>query len=418
MGLNDYLGCKYLKIIFTDIKIKSGDLKCIYQMVVFMKYRILTLLPSHVPTYGIGHAALSIAEGMKYKALDSMLLAHSIDKSIKTSVVTTIVPSFFSKIFYKFFYKILPKKTISKATDFLFLMKIKPNDIVYFWPGSSLFFLKKVKEKGNIIIMENINCHQKISRDILDKESVRLNLKNTHSITQQSIDDESEKLGYCDFVFSPSPGVTRSLLAENVSIDKILQTSYGLCSHQQVDISLIESKRNKPLEVIFVGRVGMRKGIHLLLQYWVDAQIEGILKVVGNVEEPIQAIIEPYRQIKNIQFIDFVSDIEEVYKTADIFVLPSLEEGSPLVTYLALGAGLPCIVSPMGGEGVVTHNHDGFIIDAHDQEGWVNALQSLANSMALRQKQSLAARESSNKFLWQKVGQQRAELLINKLKKV
>jgi len=379
-----------------------------------MKYRVLIFFSNMVNVYGIGHAALSIAEGMESEKLDSKLLAPSASQTVQSSVVCKLIPAFFLKIMYR----LSLKKGIVWLAETLFLLKIKPNDIIYLWPGTSMALLRKINRKGNILIIENINCHQSISKKILDSEERVLNIKNTHLITQHSIDDESEKLDYCDFVFSPSPEVTKSLLAENISPDKILQTSYGLCKHQQVGISLIKSKGNKPLEVIFVGRVGMRKGIHLLLQYWVDAKINGILKIVGNVEESIKEIIEPYRKIKSIQFIDFISNIEEVYKTADIFVLPSLEEGSPLVTYLALGAGLPCIVSPMGGEGVVTHNHDGFVIDAHDQHGWVTALQSLANSVELRQKQSLAARKSSNEFLWKKVGQHRAELLMNKLQKL
>ena len=131
--------------------------------------------------------------------------------------------------------------------------------------------------------------------------------------------------------------------------------------------------------------------------------------------EIFECLIEQYQQCSNIQFVDFTLDIDQVYREADIFVLPSLEEGSPLVTYTALGAGLPCIVSPMAGEGVVRHNQDGFVIDPHDKLAWVTALKLLAESPETRLSQSISAREHSNSFLWKIVGRERASLLSRAL---
>ena len=38
---------------------------------------------------------------------------------------------------------------------------------------------------------------------------------------------------------------------------------------------------------------------------------------------------------------DYTSDISLAYREADFFAFPSLEEGSPLVTYEAMANGLP-----------------------------------------------------------------------------
>lgn len=376
-----------------------------------IKPKLLLLFPNNITTYGIGHAALSIAEAMHHSGFDCVFMVPAVNKNVGSDIINKLIPSYLMRVVYK----LLPSKLIHRFTEFFFLYKIKQNDVVYLWPGFSIEFFRRVKAKGNIVVIENINCHQKISKEILDDESERLGLQHTHLITQSSIDVESETLKYCNFVFSPSPTVTQSLLDTGVPSGKILQTSYGLHEWQQVEKIKNSFTGSKPLEVVFVGRVGMRKGVLLLLEYWQEANINGVLKIVGNVEESIKGMIEPYRKVKNIQFIDFVLDIENVYQEADVFVLPSLEEGSPLVTYLALGAGLPCIVSPMGGQGVVTHNHDGFVIDPHNKSAWVAALQNLANQTKLREAQACAARESSNRFLWKKVGQQRADLLLGKL---
>lgn len=375
------------------------------------KHRLLIFFPNHITTYGVGHAALSIVEAMGDEHFDCVLVAPSVDKKIKSRVINKLIPSLFMRAVFKLF----SQKMIHSLTELFFLFQVRQGDIIYFWPGASMALFRKVKKKGNVIIIENINCHQETSKEILDDESKRTNLSNTHLITDGSIRDEAERLNYCRYIYSPSALVSQSLLDSGVATEKILESSYGLHEYQQFNKPIRELSENKPIEVIFVGRVGMRKGVHLLLEYWQAANINGVLKIIGNVEESIRDLITPYQKCNDIQFIDFISDIDQAYKNADIFVLPSLEEGSPLVTYTALGAGLPCIVSPMGGVGVVRHNQDGFVIDPHDKSAWVSALKQLAGSAELRQSQSLSARKYSNRFLWKNVGRERAALLFEKL---
>ncbi|MAV29771.1 MAG: hypothetical protein CL866_00035 [Cycloclasticus sp.] len=375
------------------------------------KYRLLTFFPNHITTYGVGHAALSIVEAMDGDEFKCVLVTPSVDSKVNSKILKKLIPTFFMRGVYKLF----SQKLIHALTEFYFLFQIKSDDIIYLWPGASISLFRNIKKKGNVVVIENINCHQETSKKILDMESKRLKLNDAHLISDIKIQNECERLDYCSYVFSPSALVTKSLLDSGVKKEKILESSYGLHEYQQFNNSKQKFVESKSIEVVFVGRVGMRKGVHLLLDYWQAADINGILKIIGNVEEPIRSLIEQYQQCSNIQFVDFTLDIDQVYREADIFVLPSLEEGSPLVTYTALGAGLPCIVSPMAGEGVVRHNQDGFVIDPHDKLAWVTALKLLAESPETRLSQSISAREHSNSFLWKIVGRERASLLSRAL---
>jgi glycosyltransferase involved in cell wall biosynthesis len=374
-------------------------------------YRLLTFFPNHITTYGIGHAALSIADAMNGAKFESVLITSSIDKKIRSKIIKKLIPFLIMRGVHKLF----SKKVIHSLSEMFFITQIRTNDIIYLWPGASIKLFNRVKKKGNVIIVENINCHQMVSRNILEIESKKMHLSDTHIITEESIQEEVEKLNLCNYVYSPSPSVTKSLLVCGVDENKILESSYGLHQYQQFNKTKKYPDKNNPIEVIFVGRVGLRKGVHLLLEYWKEANIDGTLKIVGNIEESIKGLITQYQQRNDIQFIDFIADIDVVYKNADVFILPSLEEGSPLVTYAALGAGLPCIVSPMGGEGVVRHNQDGYVIDPHDKPAWVSALKQLAESTELRHSMSVSALIHSDTLLWKNVGLKRAELLFEKL---
>jgi glycosyltransferase involved in cell wall biosynthesis len=113
---------------------------------------------------------------------------------------------------------------------------------------------------------------------------------------------------------------------------------------------------------------------------------------------------------------DYTSDIALAYREADFFAFPTLEEGSPLVTYEAMANGLPVLTSPMGAGGVARDGKDGIIVSPYDREALVTGLQQLAGCADLRLRMSDSARERAQEFTWEKVARRRAELVLERLK--
>lgn len=262
------------------------------------------------------------------------------------------------------------------------------------------------------MVTENVNTHRASSKRILDAEYKRLGLSPNHGIDDKSIAHESAQLELVDFVFSPSPEVTRSLLDADVPESKIIRTSYGIGQNNIVTPQVVAARTaHKEFTAVFVGRIGIRKGVHLLLDYWTKAGIKGKLKLVGIIEQNARHLLEPYLGKHNIELVPFMKDLSSLYLEADVFLFPSLEEGSPLVTYLALGAGLPSIVSPMGGDGIINHGQEGLIIDAHNADEWINSIRLISSDSGLRSKMADNAYNKAGEFLWSKVGKRRADSL-------
>lgn len=374
------------------------------------KKKILCIYPSHFCNRGVPHACLSIASSMFSSSVDVEVVGVSSDKEISSPFYTNTISPAINPIAYR----LLSSEKLRRFCEYTFLKKLREDDIAYLWPATSINLFEKIKRQGNKIVVENINCHQFFSKQILDVEYNKLGLKPAHTITDDSIQDEFHKLELSDYVFSPSPAVSESLLSSGIANEKILQTSYGLLENEIFEYQF-NNKKNKPLTAIFVGRVGVRKGIHLVLNYWDKANINGILKVIGQVEDYGQEIIEPFLNHPKIQFLQYTNDLKKLYREADFFILPSLEEGSPLVTYLALGAGLPCLVSPMGGGGIIRDGHEGFIIDPHDEAGWVTAIRQMESNPELREYQGKEAWKSASSYLWKDVGQKRLNELLHRL---
>jgi glycosyltransferase involved in cell wall biosynthesis len=73
--------------------------------------------------------------------------------------------------------------------------------------------------------------------------------------------------------------------------------------------------------------------------------------------------------LENIRFLDFVEDIEELWKNYHALILPARSEGLPLVLLEAMACGRTAIVSTAGGNGeVITDGVNGFIGYANEND--------------------------------------------------
>ncbi len=87
------------------------------------------------------------------------------------------------------------------------------------------------------------------------------------------------------------------------------------------------------------------------------------------------------------------------YEWADVFVLPTISEGSANVCYEALNAGLPVVTTTNAGS-VVRDSVDGFVVPIRDVEMLRSRLVRLACDIELRQSMSEAAVQRSTEYTW------------------
>lgn len=152
--------------------------------------------------------------------------------------------------------------------------------------------------------------------------------------------------------------------------------------------------------VLFVGTAGLRKGIHILgmaAQKLSHRSYE--FRVAGGVSD----VVRKHRLTQGLSFLGRVprSDIQQEYAKADIFVLPTLAEGSAEVTYEALAAGLPVITTEAAGS-VIRDGIEGFIIPERDPEALANRIEELVENRELRDRMAAAARERAKDYTWDK----------------
>jgi glycosyltransferase involved in cell wall biosynthesis len=368
--------------------------------------KIVACYPVFFKDYGIAHACYHLLRNMQDEHVSVEIFGLASDGCYAEPIYQDLIPSWIKTIAYK----LLSEEQLQKIGEFLFIRKLggSPDKIVYLWPSVSLEVYRAFKNKGFTIVYEGVNTHEANSKQILDKEYIELGLPLLHGITEDRVHQESEKMALADYIFSCSEVMTQAYLTNGVSASKILQTSYGLPDN------LIKRKESKPSEQLvfsFIGSIGARKGVHLLLDYWVTAGVNAKLRLVGQVDKVFEPVIANYLNNPEIEHIPFTNDLSSIYQSTDVFILPSLEEGSPLVTYLALGAGLPMILSPMAAGGVVQHDIHGIVLDPHNESAWVEAIRAMNNDATLRGRLGDAAFKLAPQYTWQNVAKKRRTLI-------
>ena len=226
---------------------------------------------------------------------------------------------------------------------------------------------------------------------------------------RREVPEANVLLTHTDFAVCPSDAV-REDLADHFGIpcERSVVVPYGM------NPKLLELQPQPQCgRVLFVGTAELRKGIHYLAraaEKLAEKNIRCEFRVAGNVSLEIARRTE----CRHLNFLGRVprEHIAEEYQQADVFVLPSLAEGSAEVTYEALAAGVPVVTTHATGS-VVRNGIEGRIVPERDADALADAIEQLVEDRVLRERMAAASRERARDFTWEKYG----ERLISALNK-
>ena len=132
-----------------------------------------------------------------------------------------------------------------------------------------------------------------------------------------------------------------------VSIPNLLELPAEEWSQQRRD-------HTKEKLIISVGRFAPEKGHRYLIEALNlldrgDVAWRCTFLGEGELEAELRALVAEYELSERVAFPGFCEDVFSLLLTADAFVLPSLHESSPNALIEAMGIGMPCIASAVGG---------------------------------------------------------------------
>lgn len=375
-----------------------------------MKLRIFLAL--HATNKGPSYTCFQLARYMQDSEFEMELLSWSVCQEEKEKWLRGVLPDPWGRILGK----IWPSR-LSSFAERKFLAETRKGDCVYLWSNVSTKFLIELKERGAVIFREKFNGLQAEARTLLERVYDYEGLPFASILTNDAVKREQEQLELVDAIFVANPIAYKGFLKHGISEKKLIMSSYGW-DPNRVKISSFNPPSNHPFTVLFVGTVNFRKGAQQLIDAWIASGVIGRLVFAGPIANEVAVSRMAALQRTDIQVLGWVEDVSSEFRKADVFAFPTHEEGGPLVTYEAMGAGLPVIVSPMGAGAIARDGVDGFVIDPFDQPAWIEAIRSLAKDPAQRQRFSESARERANEFTWDKIGNRRRDAILRFLSSI
>lgn len=131
----------------------------------------------------------------------------------------------------------------------------------------------------------------------------------------------------------------------------------------------VRSLSKKP-RLLFVGRLTVQKNVSLLLRALegVSDRFETVLVGDGALEAELRQVVDDLR-LHNVHFHGRAdgAELRDLYRQADVFVLPSEREGLPLVLLEAMAMGLPIVATDVpGNRDVVVPKENGVLVPLGD----------------------------------------------------
>ncbi len=147
-----------------------------------------------------------------------------------------------------------------------------------------------------------------------------------------------------------------------------------------------------PPTILFLGNLSERKGVSDLL--YALAELAGRRRdwravfAGGGDLDHYRALAERLGVASKIEFVGWVDQARArvLTRAAAVLVLPSYDEGLPLVILEALGLGTPVICTPVGAiPEVLKSRETAILVDAGDRAGLARALEDVIGDRQLRQ---------------------------------
>lgn len=150
--------------------------------------------------------------------------------------------------------------------------------------------------------------------------------------------------------------------------------------------------------VVFTGRLHPQKNLDVLIDAWpAVARATGASLVLvghGPEGERLAARATSLGVENRVVFAGSVSDVSEVLRAADLFVLPSVAEGMSNSLLEAMATALPCVASDIGGnQDLLGRGGVGSLVAGNTPERWADTLIALINDPEERRRMGAAARQ-------------------------
>lgn len=207
-----------------------------------------------------------------------------------------------------------------------------------------------------------------------------------------------------------------AIVANSAGLQALAQRSAGRHTVQMVPNGVdIETyapgapREGDRLRLLFAGRLVEQKGVRHILEAAAQLRtgpgvpVEVVVVGAGPEEAALRRLAGALGVAQQVRFAGWVSRaaMPQEYRSADVFVLPSYEEGMANVVLEAMASGLPVVTTDIyGNRDLITDQQEGILIPPGDSRALAGALGALAADAGLRRTMGARARARAEQFAW------------------
>lgn len=368
-----------------------------------MPMRILYSFPHPIGAPGIGTTAMQEVLGLLGRGHDVTVMATSAHKQAPQlpKLISTMA---FAGI--RIPHRILGMDRTMAYHDGVVARHLASHrgdyDIVHCWPGATLSTARVAAKIGTPALREVPNTHTENAYDVVGELCRDLGMElppgSSHRHNPARLARESAEYEHAFRLLVPSDWVAETFRARGFAEEKLLRHRYGF---DPTVFTPGAPRAPGPLQALFLGAVGPRKGLHVALQAWArsKASATGRFAIYGRMEGGYGPVIEPYLSAPGVEMHEFTSDVNGALQASDVLLLPSFEEGSALVTYEAQGCGVIPLVSTATGA-MCVDGVTGLVHPTGDVDALVAHLDGLSDDSGRRERMRSAILDRRDTLTW------------------
>lgn len=276
----------------------------------------------------------------------------------------------------------------------------KSDDAVVSTYEASLLTFTQARRLGAASYLDYPHAHHKFA-EAMRLEEAHLHpdqakrVERTPIRSMRKLDDE---LQLADYIFYLCSFQKRTFVESGIDEQKLLYTPPG------VDTALFRPQprsEDGKFRMIFKGHLMQRKGLFYAIEGFSRACIPNSeLLLAGSAVEG-DNLWRGIPGVTQLPYLQYWWQVPAVYRTADVYVMPSLVEGFLLTGLEAMASGLPVIVSTNTfASDIITDGVDGFIVPIRDADAIAERLRFLYDHPDVRRSIGRRARRRAQQFSW------------------
>lgn len=389
--------------------------------------KVIYSIGSKLGGHGIG--------GQAVRAVQGILRARALKKVLASYTTKTLIPKKFISHMGPVG-RILRRLAYYDPTGYGYVLhdsvfdrwaaeQLDSCDLFHGWNHHCLYQLRGIKglkgiKRETITVVERASSHILQGQQIIREEYRKYGVKGSFW-PDMYVEKCLKEYQDADYILVPSEYAQRSFIERGFDESRIVKLAFGVDRNKfKVQSSKLKttskiSKLDKFI-VLFVGEVRLGKGVQYLLEAWDKLGLnDAELWLVGEVKGDLRTVLSKYRNRNDIKFLGFRKDVPELMAQASVFAFPSLDEGSALVTYEAMAAGLPVVTTPNAGS-LVRDSLDGYIVPIKDSDSLAERIEYFYKYLPKAEALGESGRERIKPFSWERYGENLVKSYIRMLK--